>query len=375
LTGALDQHPKEQVWNRIATERFQRGVWALSISGDGSTLAVSEALSGCVKIFTVHPWLLMCELCGDSPYFGSSSSLSHNGKHVAINEIVPRALGYVRVYTCIEDLCDSKSWALVGQEMLGRSPQDLFGKSLSLSADGNFLAVGAPGSTAASHVDGKVYLYSYNGTHWDLETTFSSIETPEMFGAAVSLSRKGDIIAIGAPSLYPSTGTIAVYQRDTELETWQPLGVPIYGSHEGAALGQVVSLGVHHETNFTVASRSQSLSESQSSAQVFRYSDEHLHWISMRNNSVKDDGEEIAVDMASDGSLFAVGADRTFRLYEINASGDDWIRTPGFLAGGKHIAIADQQPGGIIRLAAIGETEIDSFLVVYEGAEEGKSAQ
>jgi len=83
----------------------------------------------------------------------------------------------------------------------------------------------------------------------------------------------------------------------------------------------------------------------------------------------------MALDMASDGSLLAVGADRTFRLYEINTSGDDWISTPGFLVGGKHIAIADQQPGGNVRLAAIGETQIESFVVVYEGAEEGKSAQ
>ncbi len=89
---------------------------------------------------------------------------------------------------------------------------DEFGRSVSLSADGTRLAVGAPQEdSSAAGVDGDqtdnsvvdggaVYVFSWTGTMWAQEAYLkaSNTEANDRFGASVSLSADGTRLAVGA---------------------------------------------------------------------------------------------------------------------------------------------------------------------------------
>ena len=72
---------------------------------------------------------------------------------------------------------------------------DGFGSALALSANGNRLAVGAPGEEG-------VYVYRRSAGAWDPAPSFiqaSNSEPGDGFGSAVALSDSGNTLAVGAP--------------------------------------------------------------------------------------------------------------------------------------------------------------------------------
>lgn len=91
---------------------------------------------------------------------------------------------------------------------------DLFGGSISLSADGNTLAVGATGedsnltginsdqSNNLTINSGAVYLFSRSGTDWSQQAYIkaSNTDISDAFGTDVALSADGNTLAVGAYS-------------------------------------------------------------------------------------------------------------------------------------------------------------------------------
>lgn len=87
-----------------------------------------------------------------------------------------------------------------------------FGWSVGLSADGNTLAVGAPGETSnATGVNGNqantslteagaVYVFARAGTSWSQQAYVKASNTAaeDLFGTALALSRDGNTLAVGA---------------------------------------------------------------------------------------------------------------------------------------------------------------------------------
>ena len=89
---------------------------------------------------------------------------------------------------------------------------DQFGYSVSLSADGNVLAVGAIGEdsnaigingdetdNSASH-SGAAYVFIRSGTRWSQQAYIKASDTDagDQFGQSVSLSGDGSTLALGA---------------------------------------------------------------------------------------------------------------------------------------------------------------------------------
>ena len=92
-------------------------------------------------------------------------------------------------------------------------PFDTFGESVSLSADGNTLAVGASGeSSSATGINngdqtdnsltsaGAVFVFSRNGSLWEQQAFIKASNTDEtdFFGFSISLSADGNTLAVGA---------------------------------------------------------------------------------------------------------------------------------------------------------------------------------
>jgi autotransporter-associated beta strand protein len=87
-----------------------------------------------------------------------------------------------------------------------RGSQDNFGKSVSISGDGNFAVVGAhqededvSGSSTLSNA-GAAYIYKYNGSTWSQvqKIVASDRAVNTQFGWSVSISNDGNSIVIGA---------------------------------------------------------------------------------------------------------------------------------------------------------------------------------
>lgn len=109
---------------------------------------------------------------------------------------------------------------------------DLFGQALSLSADGNTLAVGAPfedsnatGINGNQNVNftsdsGAAYVFTRNGSTWSQEAYVkaSNTEAYDRFGIAVSLSSDGNTLAVGASFEHGGTTGVGGDQMDNTAE-------------------------------------------------------------------------------------------------------------------------------------------------------------
>ena len=111
---------------------------------------------------------------------------------------------------------------------------DQFGQSFDVSADGNTMVVGAPRKNVGANQDqGMVYIYSKNGNEWVLQTQISGSNglASDLFGNSVSVSDDGNVVAVGAPGESGSPGGAfyvyrkvnGVYQEESRItENFDP---------------------------------------------------------------------------------------------------------------------------------------------------------
>lgn len=104
---------------------------------------------------------------------------------------------------------------------------DWFGTSLALSANGRYLAVGAPGYSGSNGNIGSVYVFARQGTSWQQQALLQSgaPQQGDRFGISLALSGEGDTLAVGAPGEgnplsgappLPAGGTVHVFTRTGE---------------------------------------------------------------------------------------------------------------------------------------------------------------
>jgi hypothetical protein len=131
--------------------------------------------------------------------FGQSVSLTSNGNRLAVGAPYGNAggtdRGYVRVYDW-----SGTSWSQVGGDITGVNNYDYAGWSVDISSDGSRVVVGLRGADGNGSNSGTTRIYDYNGTTWvqvggDIEGDAAN----DYAGSFVSISGDGDRVAIGAP--------------------------------------------------------------------------------------------------------------------------------------------------------------------------------
>ena len=154
-------------------------------------------------------------------YSGSSVSLSSDGYIVAIgspqnntgNDVDGTNPGYVSVY---EYDSNTAAWTQLGDDIIGEGEGDYSGYSVSLSSDGYTVAIGAPyndndNGDNSGHV--KVYEYDSNTAEWtQIGNNIDGEAADDESGNAVSLSRVGITLAIGAQMHNSDRGHVRVYE-------------------------------------------------------------------------------------------------------------------------------------------------------------------
>lgn len=83
--------------------------------------------------------------------------------------------------------------------MEGEAAGDWFGGSVSLSSDGNRLAVGSRWNDGNGHIAGRVRVFDWLESTWiQLGSDLDGEAAGDEFGWSVSLSAEGNRLAVGA---------------------------------------------------------------------------------------------------------------------------------------------------------------------------------
>jgi hypothetical protein len=230
--------------------------WSVSLSSDGNLLAIGAIGndgngidSGHVRVYqwSGSTWTqLGGAINGEAAYdeLGRSVSLSSNGNLLAIgaagNDGNGIDSGHVRVYQW-----SGSTWALLGADINGEAFGDHFGWSVSLSFDGNRLAIGAPLNINDNGINsGHVRVYQWSGSIWtQLGIDIKGEAAYDELGRSVSLSSNGNRLVIGAIGNDGNgfnSGQVRVYQWSGS--TWTQLGTDINGEAAYDESGHSVSL-------------------------------------------------------------------------------------------------------------------------------------
>lgn len=193
---------------------------------------------------------------------------------------------------------------------------DSLGRSVSLSADGNTLAIGGHLDDNSGGTDaGSVYIYVREGTTWTQQTRLQASDAVggDNFGISVDLSSDGNTLAVGANfddnARGTNAGSVYVFTRSGTTWTQQTR----LQASDGAAsdnFGLAVALSADGNTLGVGAYLDDANATDSGSAYVFTRSG--TTWSQQTKLQVADGAADDefgrAVALSSDGNTFAVGA-------------------------------------------------------------------
>jgi hypothetical protein len=240
----------------------------MALSADAKTLAIGAASfsgntdkMGYVKVYHTDKGDKNRMQLGQTIYrtetadwFGYSRDITADGTRILLGSPVfydnTDKPGYVQVFSLDRsDNGSTSTWKQIGQDITGSAIGNNFSASVSISDDGNTIAVGALHNNGKNGQDlGHVRINHLvdNGTSWgQIGEDIDGKSIYDFSGRSVSLSANGSIVAIGAPFASINgvrTGQVKVYQMDSAGSSWEQLGQSIYGNNADDEFGQSVDI-------------------------------------------------------------------------------------------------------------------------------------
>jgi hypothetical protein len=180
---------------------------------------------------------------------GYSVSINAIGDRIAIGAIAATDSGCVRVYKFNNT---TLLWVPLGQDIYGEASNDTSGFSVSMNAIGDRVAIGGPYNDSNGLNSGSVRVYELNLSDlWvQLGGDIDGEANSDQSGYSVSMNADGNRVAIGAPlngglnNAQPSSGSVRVYELNTTTSpaSWVQLGNDIDGKASGNRFGSSVSM-------------------------------------------------------------------------------------------------------------------------------------
>ena len=296
--------------------------WSLSLSSDGNTVAIgaeendgSATSAGHVRVYewSGTAWTQKgADIDGEAAFdFSSRSvSMSADGNTLAIgasgNDGTATWAGHARVYEW-----SGTAWTQKGADIDGEAANDQSGHSVSMSSDGNTVAIGAPYNDGAAGNAGHVRVYEWSGTAWTQKgADINGEATNDQSGSSVSLSSDGNTVAIGAPfngGAGAEAGQTRVYQWSGT--SWAQKGTDIDGETADDQSGYAVSISSDGNTVAIGAPYSDETATDAGHVRVYKWSGSA--WAQKGadiDGEGADDQSGYAVTISSDGHSVAIGA-------------------------------------------------------------------
>lgn len=234
--------------------------YSVALSSDGNTMAVGgfqddTAFGGTTWIYVRSgsswtqqgPSLLGDNIVGAS-FQGASISLSGDGNTLAIGGYGDNSeLGAVWIF-----IRTNGEWTQQGTKLTGEGTEGVVqqGKSVSLSSDGNTLAFGGSEDEAGI---GAVWVFTRTDGIWTQQGSKLVGEDYEGVpnqGSSVSLSADGNTLAIGGPGDNSATGATFIFVRSSG--SWSQQGHKLLGSgYVGGGIYQGCGVALRGNTLIT----------------------------------------------------------------------------------------------------------------------------
>lgn len=228
---------------------------ALDISGNGNRIAISSTQNsdnggsaGHVRVyeFNGNSWIqLGNDVNGEQAgyFLGVSVEISFDGDRFIVGGDGYNGnggfTGHARVFEF-----NGSDWMQIGANIVGEAAYDAAGETVSISSDGNTIAVGAPGSDGGISNGGSVRIFRLVDNSWiQRGNNIYGQGFDDFSGSAISLSGDGNRIIIGAPESYHidgRRGKVQVFEFNNNQ--WIQLGSDIYGDSSEDLGGNSVSI-------------------------------------------------------------------------------------------------------------------------------------
>ncbi|MFD0962474.1 gliding motility-associated C-terminal domain-containing protein [Pseudofulvibacter geojedonensis] len=344
------------------------------ISGDGNTIAISgnnttdngEYHCGYVKVFKNEEgnWVQFGDaIYGTGAYdYSSTISLSNNGNILAIGGLGNDENGFnhgiVRVYENV-----SGSWQQIGNSIYGNTSFFDFGNSISLNDEGNILAVSA-------YYGNKVMIYRFVFGNWEqIGSDIIESEQASFFGGNISLNSEGNMIAIGAEHSNVNgmdrAGRVKVFENIND--SWVQVGNDIVGD---AAYDYLSRVSFNSQGNIlAIAARQDYILSDNFTGYARVFKNVSGNWTQIGNDirGALNDGV-FNVSLNSEGNILAIGAEHAYgdntsgyvEVYKSNEA-NEWILLENRVCGealGDGIDIAINNEGNKFILGLPG-SDID----------------
>jgi hypothetical protein len=311
-------------------ENDQSG-YSVSLSSDGTIVAIGAhnndnngTNSGHVRVYQLvdGTWTQIgIDIDGkaENDQSGYSVSLNADGTIVAIGAPYndnngTYNSGHVRVYQLVDG-----AWLQMGQDIDGETGLDYSGISVSLSADGTIVAIGAdyndgdPGNPKSDSGHVRVFEYVSLEVGWtQMGQDIDGEATSDQSGWSVSLNADGTIVAVGAtgndgdPNL-SNSGHVCVYQLvDGD---WTQLGQDIDGKAENDQSGYSVSLNADGTIVAIGAPYNDNNGNNSGHVRVYQLVDGTWTQIGIDiDGKTEEDKSGYSVSLSADGAIVAIGA-------------------------------------------------------------------
>ena len=215
--------------------------YSLALSDNGMRLAVGAVGSaGQVRVFEWDgtAWsLLGVGISGDSAgdYFGLHVDLSADGEVLAatapLNDSNGENSGQAKIFNWDSQ---SQAWVQLGDSIIGEGIEDRMGAfNVSLSSTGQTVAIGAWKNDGSGDDSGHTRVFDWDGSQWSQRgSDIDGAAAGDRSGTSVSISSDGNIVAIGEPfrdAINENAGRVRVYEWSESATTWLQKGQNIEG--------------------------------------------------------------------------------------------------------------------------------------------------
>ena len=306
---------------------------SISLSSDGRILAIgvhvhyslhsSYSSYGHVKVFKYdesdYNWNQLGEDINSNIY-DFSISLSSDGNTVAIGyPNINNNTGHVKIYELIDNL-----WTPSGQIIAGTIPNNNFGLSVSLSSNGKRVAIIAQYNDSNGVNSGHVGVYEL------IENSWTQLgQNSDNAGSSVSLNSDGTIVAIvgiNNTGNGVNSGHVRVYQYDELNKNWYQIGEDIDSENTYNYLEASVSLssdGTALAIGFHVNSMNSDYNNNNGNVRVFNFINNSWVQLSLNINTEYNLFKQSGLSLSSDGTRIAINLfsdviEGHVRVFELN---------------------------------------------------------